>query len=91
MQEFKIKHVLNVTPKCPNHFEKEDLRYKRIAVSDTGSQKLSNYFLEAFQFIGKRATLLHWASLGIRKRCTCFQPRNVVWTKTKSMATSAHS
>lgn len=53
MQEFRIKHILNVTPKCPNHFETGDFRYKRIAVSDTGSQRLSNYFQEAFQFIGK--------------------------------------
>ncbi len=59
MQEFKIKHILNVTPKCPNHFEGEDFRYKRIAVSDTGSQKLSHYFQEAFEFIGKGGLALY--------------------------------
>lgn len=52
ISDFKVKYVINVTPKCPNHFEKEDLIYKRIAVTDTGSQKLSNHFFEAFEFIG---------------------------------------
>ena len=50
--DFKIKYILNVTPKCPNHFEKESLVYKRIAVADTGSQKLSVHFFDAFKFIG---------------------------------------
>lgn len=44
--------MLNVTPKCPNHFEDKDVKYKRISVIDTGSQKLSNYFQEAFEFVG---------------------------------------
>jgi len=52
ISDFKVKYVINVTPKCPNHFEKENLVYKRIAVTDTGSQKLSNHFFEAFEFIG---------------------------------------
>ena len=45
--------MLNVTPKCPNQFEDQDVTYKRISVIDTGSQKLSNYFQEAFAFVGK--------------------------------------
>ena len=52
MREYNIGYVLNVTPKCPNMFEDEGIVYKRIAVSDTGSQKLSHHFLEAFDFIG---------------------------------------
>ena len=51
--EFNIKYVLNVTPTCPNCFEEEkDITYMRIAVTDTGSQKLSDRFKEAFEFIG---------------------------------------
>lgn len=50
--DFKVKYILNVTPKCPNHFEKENMVYKRIAVADTGSQKLSVHFFDAFKFIG---------------------------------------
>ena len=44
--------MLNVTPKCPNLFEDQDVTYKRISVIDTGSQKLSSYFQEAFAFVG---------------------------------------
>ena len=51
-EEFKIKYVLNMTPLCPNYFESDSIRYKRIAVMDTGSQKMSNFFNEAFDFIG---------------------------------------
>ena len=50
---FNIKYVLNVTPLCPNHFEREGVIYKRIPVKDTGSQKLSDKFKEAFVFIGE--------------------------------------
>jgi dual specificity MAP kinase phosphatase len=48
---FNINHVLNVTPLCPNQFEGVGVVYKRIPVSDTGTQKLSNKFSEAFQYI----------------------------------------
>ena len=50
-----MKYVLNVTTKCPNYYEEEkDFVYKRIAVIDTGTQKLSQHFMEAFEFIGER-------------------------------------
>ena len=55
MREYNIGYILNVTPKCPNVFEGEGMVYKRIAVSDTGSQKLVHHFPEAFDFIG-----LYW-------------------------------
>jgi len=43
-----------VTPTCDNYFEKSrEITYFRIAVIDTGSQKLSDRFQEAFDFIGK--------------------------------------
>ena len=42
-----------MTPLCPNYFEHDArIQYKRIAVQDTGSQKMSNFFNEAFDFIG---------------------------------------
>jgi hypothetical protein len=42
-----------VTPQCENYFEeKKEITYMRIAVTDTGSQKLSHKFQEAFEFIG---------------------------------------
>ena len=42
-----------MTPLCPNYFEHDArIQYKRIAVQDTGSQKMSNFFNEAFHFIG---------------------------------------
>ena len=45
--------MLNVTPTCENYFENnKDITYLRIAVIDTGSQKLSDRFQEAFDFIG---------------------------------------
>ena len=51
-RDFGIGYVLNVTPKCPNHFEDRNIVYKRIVAADTGSQKLSHNFMEAFEFIG---------------------------------------
>ena len=57
LRSFKIQSILNVTPKCPNYFEDQNVTYMRIAVADTGSQKLSQHFKEAFAYIGK-ATLL---------------------------------
>ncbi|XP_011410132.1 PREDICTED: dual specificity protein phosphatase 6-like [Amphimedon queenslandica] len=48
---FNITYVLNVTPTCPNNFEGAGVVYKRIPVSDTGTQKLSNKFTEAFEYI----------------------------------------
>ena len=45
--------MLNVTPTCPNSFEGVGVVYKRIPVSDTGTQKLSNKFSEAFEYVGK--------------------------------------
>ena len=51
---FNITYVLNVTPTCPNNFEGAGVVYKRIPVSDTGTQKLSNKFTEAFEYIGKK-------------------------------------
>ena len=54
LQEFGVKYILNVTTKCPNYFEGEkEFVYKRIAAIDTGTQKLSQHFSEAFEFIGK--------------------------------------
>lgn len=44
--------MLNVTPTCPNCFEDGGVNYLRISVTDTGSQKLSDRFQEAFDFIG---------------------------------------
>ena len=42
MQEFGIKYVLNITANFPNYFEADmGFVYKRIAVKDTGTQKLS--------------------------------------------------
>ena len=59
LQEFGVKYILNVTTKCPNYHEGEEgesggagFVYKRIAVTDTGTQKLSQHFEEAFHFIG---------------------------------------
>ena len=49
-----IKRVLNVTPSCPNQHEGKGVIYRRIPVSDTGTQKLSNKFEEAFEFIGRQ-------------------------------------
>ena len=50
-----MKYILNVTTKCPNyHEEDKEFEYKRIAVTDTGTQKLSQHFREAFEFIGER-------------------------------------
>jgi hypothetical protein len=47
-----VKYILNVTTKCPNyHEEDKEFEYKRIAVTDTGTQKLSQHFREAFEFI----------------------------------------
>lgn len=67
---FKIRYVLNVTPTCPNYFEEEggDLTYMRIAVTDTGTQKVSDKFQEAFDFIGKKhstckCVVFSWFSL----------------------------
>ena len=55
LEEFGVKYVLNVTTKCPNYYEEEkDFVYKRIAVIDTGTQKLSQHFMEAFEFIGEK-------------------------------------
>ena len=49
-----MKYILNVTTKCPNyHEEDKEFEYKRIAVTDTGTQKLSQHFREAFEFIGE--------------------------------------
>ena len=62
-KDFKIRYVLNVTPGCPNYFEEnKDFTYKRIAVTDTGSQKLSDKFQEAFDFIGKNVFLCLFVS-----------------------------
>ena len=50
-----MKYILNVTTKCPNYYEEDEgagFVYKRIAVTDTGTQKLSQHFREAFDFIG---------------------------------------
>ena len=56
-----MKYILNVTTKCPNYFEGEkEFVYKRIAAIDTGTQKLSQHFSEAFDFIGKRILYMHW-------------------------------
>ena len=47
-----MKYVLNVTTMCPNfHEEAERFIYKRIAVSDTDTDRLSPHFTEAFEFI----------------------------------------
>lgn len=52
LQEFGVRYILNVTANCPNYFEEDDgFVYKRISVSDTGTQKLSQHFSEAFEFI----------------------------------------
>lgn len=51
LRSFKIQSILNVTPKCPNYFEDQNVTYMRIAVADTGSQKLSQHFKEAFAYI----------------------------------------
>ena len=49
-----MKYILNVTTKCPNyHEEDKEFEYKRIAVTDTGTQKLSQHFRDAFEFIGE--------------------------------------
>ncbi|CAI8035337.1 Dual specificity protein phosphatase 10 [Geodia barretti] len=51
LQEFGVKYILNVTTKCPNyHEEDKEFEYKRIAVTDTGTQKLSQHFREAFEY-----------------------------------------
>ena len=52
LHEFGVRYILNVTTKCPNYYEDEEFVYKRIAVTDTGTQKLSQHFREAFEFIG---------------------------------------
>ena len=57
LDEFNIKYVLNVTMSCDNYFEDKGITYKRIAVKDSGSQKLTDKFQEAFAFIGKRHLL----------------------------------
>ncbi len=52
LEEFGVKYVLNVTAECPNYYEEEKgFVYKRVAVNDTGTQKLSEHFTEAFAFI----------------------------------------
>ena len=61
---FKINYVLNVTPNCPHYFEEEDVTYMRIAVTDTGTQKLSDKFQEAFEFIGKEGCVFMCACAG---------------------------
>ena len=52
LEELRVKYVLNVTTMCPNfHEEDERFIYKRIAVSDTDTDRLSPHFTEAFEFI----------------------------------------
>ena len=52
LQEFGVKYMLNVTGRCPNYYEgQHGFQYKRMAVSDSITQKLSQHFLEAFEFI----------------------------------------
>ena len=49
--EFGVSYILNVTTDCPNYFESDHgFVFKRIPVLDTGTQKLSLHFSEAFQF-----------------------------------------
>lgn len=71
---FNIRYVLNVTPSCPNRFEGKGVNYKRIPVSDTGTQKLSNKFEEAFQFIEEarknNAVILIHCMAGISRSVT---------------------
>ena len=59
LEEFGVKYILNVTTKCPNYFEEDGgFVYKRIAATDTGTQKLLQHFSEAFEFIGTDCTTL---------------------------------
>lgn len=51
--ELGITHVLNVTSHVPLHFEKENVKYKRLPASDSASQNLKQYFKEAVHFIGQ--------------------------------------
>lgn len=52
LRELGITHILNVTAHLPTVFENEGLVYKRLPASDSCYQNLTQYFHEAFSFIG---------------------------------------
>lgn len=53
LRELGITHILNMTSHIACHFEQDaELTYKRIQASDSGSQNLKQYFMEAAAFIG---------------------------------------
>lgn len=71
---FKIKFVLNITSTCQNCFEGKGITYMRIAVTDTGTQKLSDRFQGAFEFIeearSKNAVILIHCTAGVSRSVT---------------------
>lgn len=50
--KLKVGYIINATKHLTTKFE-NDFHYKKIEVSDTTGQDLSEYFQEAFDFIGK--------------------------------------
>jgi dual specificity MAP kinase phosphatase len=51
LTELGVTHILNVTALLPLHFESDGIVYKRLPASDSGSQNLKQYFMEAIEFI----------------------------------------
>ena len=77
LEECGVTYVLNVTATCPNFYEEEKgFVYKRIAVSDTSTEKLSQHFTEAFEFI----ELARKEQSGLLIHCRAGMSRSVTFT-----------
>ena len=51
LQQLNITHILNVTINIGNYYEKNGVKYKKIAIYDSETQNISRYFQESNRFI----------------------------------------
>ena len=54
LDDRNIKHVLNLTCNCENHFiGRKDIMYKQVKIEDSCKEDIMSVLLESVQFIGK--------------------------------------
>lgn len=68
-----ISCILNVTNDIPNKFENDPrFTYMNLRVQDNWQTNLSDYFQEAFRFIGKLAFVRHLRNYDMSEPCRSF-------------------
>ncbi len=58
LKELGITHVLNCTSHLPFHFAESGVQYKRLPANDSCHQNLSQFFSDAFDYIGEHLNVI---------------------------------